>query len=218
MSELSDSMFTDMADILAGSSDVRNGGVMSPSDFMDVLLSFVNDEGAGLLDVSGGGVSQLSIAATESVAVPEVGDLLAIPADDGWYGVIVVARNRFGVALGIFREVFDSLTSVDPQYSTAYRFPIYSDDAQVLNGSWELVGHDENLLSAFPGEPEIYHSPIPAWPGRDCGEFGAAETPAGHMRLIDSDEARSVGITSGSYRQSYTGVFLQQSLNGLVRR
>ncbi|MFC9295786.1 hypothetical protein ACFTWH_10740 [Streptomyces sp. NPDC057011] len=214
--ELSDSMFTDAADLLAGLSDGRTGSPMPPSDLADILLRFINNEAANLLDVSSGEVAQLSIAATGSAAKPEAGDILAIPADDGWYAVIVVARNRFGVALGLFRGKFDSLTSVNPQHSSACKFPVYSDDAQVLNGSWEVVRRDETLLSAFPDEPEIYHSPIPVWPGRDFGEFGAAETPAGDVRLIDGDEARAVGLSSGSYRQSYTSEFLQQSMNSLV--
>ncbi|MFF3379929.1 hypothetical protein ACFYXF_44120 [Streptomyces sp. NPDC002680] len=216
--ELGDSMFTDMADILADLSDERSGRPVSPSDLVDILLPFINDEAVNLVDVSSGDVSRLSIAVTGSATEPEVGDILAIPADGIWYAVIVVARNRFGVAVGIFREEFDSLASVHPQLSVAWQFPVYSDDAQVLNGSWEVVGHDESLLAAFPVEPEIYHSPIPVWPGRDFGEFGAAETPAGDIRLIGSGEARAVGIMDGSYRQSYSSEFLQQSMGSLVSR
>ncbi|MFB6904588.1 hypothetical protein ACQZM9_11570 [Streptomyces sp. P11-1] len=216
--ELSDSLFTDVADILAGLSDEGSKNPVPPSDLADILLPFINDEAATFMDVSSGDVSRLSTAATGSATKPEAGDILAIPANGSWYAGIVVARNRFGVAFGIFREKFDSLASVSPRHSTACKFPVYSDDAQVLNGAWEVVGHDESLLSTFPDEPEIYHSPIPVWPGRDFGEFGAAETPAGDIRLIDGDEARVVGIASGSYRQSYTSEFLQQSLESLEIR
>ncbi|MFB7257768.1 hypothetical protein [Streptomyces nojiriensis] len=217
--ELGDSMFTDVADILAALSDERSGSPMPPSDLADILLPFVNGEVANLADVSSGEVSHLSIAAAGSAAAkPETGDILAIPVEGGWYAAIVVARNRFGVALGLFWEKFHSLASVNPQHSTACQFPVYSDDVQVLNGSWELVGRDGSLLSAFPGEPEIYHLPVPVWPGYDFGEFGAAETPAGDIRLIDGDEARAVGVANGSYRQSYASEFLQRSLDGLVSR
>ncbi|MEH0630760.1 MULTISPECIES: hypothetical protein [Streptomyces] len=216
--ELSDSIFTDMADILAGLLDEGSENPMSTSDLVGILLPFVNDEAASLMDVSSGDVSQLSIAGGSSIAEPKVGDILAIPVDNAWYAVIVVARNRFGVALGIFRDKFHSQESVYPRRSAVRTFPVYSDDVQVLNGSWKVIGHDESFLSMFPVEPEIYHSPIPAWPGREVGEFGAAETPAGDIRLIDGDEARTVGIVDGSYRQSYSSELLQQSLGGLVSR
>ncbi|MGW2965271.1 hypothetical protein ACWDGI_43500 [Streptomyces sp. NPDC001220] len=216
--ELADSMFTDMADVLAGLSGEGSGNPLPPSDLADALLLFINGEGVNFEDVASGGISHLSIAATESVAKPGIGDILAIPADGGWYAGIVVARNRFGVALGIFRERFESLEAVNPRHSAVCKFPIYSDDVQVLNGVWKVVGRDESLLSPFPGEPEIYHSPIPAWPGCDFGEFGAAENLAGHIRLIGGDEARAVGLVDGSYRQSYTSDFLQQSLADLVSR
>ncbi|MFM9555044.1 MULTISPECIES: hypothetical protein [Streptomyces] len=216
--ELSDSMFTDVADILAGLSDEEGGSPVSPSDLADILLSFINDESAKLIDVSGGDIAQLSASVTKSAVRPDVGDILAIPSGGIWYAAIVVARNRFGVAFGIFRDAFDSVAAVDPRRSIACKFPVYSDDVQVLNGSWEMVGHDKSLLSSFPDEPEIYHRPIPGWPGRDFGEFGAAENPAGDIRLIDGDEARAVGISSGGYRQSYSSEFLQQSLDGLVGR
>ncbi|MEW2608443.1 hypothetical protein AB0894_32180 [Streptomyces sp. NPDC047916] len=216
--ELRDSAFTDTADIIASLSDEGNGAPMPPSDLADALLTFINSGSANLADVSSGEISQLAIATTGNVDKPEPGDILAIPADNSWYAVIVVARNRFGVALGLFQEKFDSMASVDPRHSTACNFPVYSDDAQVLNGSWGVVGHDTTLLSAFPREPEIYHSPILKWPTRNFGEFGAAETPTGDIRLIDAGEARDVGLVNGSYRQSYTSEFLQQSLGGLVSR
>jgi hypothetical protein len=217
VSELSDSIFTDMADALAGLSDGGNSPA-PPGELADILLAFINGEPANLADVSSGGVSQIAIAARANALAPEVGDILAVPGGNAWYAVIVVARNRFGIAFGIFQEKFDSLMSVRPQRSTARQFPVYSDDVQVLNGSWEAVGHDESLLSAFPVEPEIYHPPTPMWPGLDFGEFGAAETPWGSLRLIGDKEARAVGIIDGSYRQAYPSEFLQQSLGGLIDR
>ncbi|MEU8795545.1 hypothetical protein [Streptomyces sp. NPDC048643] len=214
--ELDDSIFSDAADILAGLFDEGNGVGGSPSELAAILLSFINSGMATLVDLSDGGVSRLSIESAGNAVRPEPGDILAVPSVDGWRAVIVVARNRFGVALGIFRDRFDSLDSVNPRHATAYRFPVYSDDAQVLNGSWEIINHEEGLLSAFPAEPEIYHLPNSVWPGQNFGEFGAAEDPSGNIRLIDADEARAVGIVSGSYRQSYTSDFLQQSLRNFT--
>lgn len=215
--ELSDSMFTGMADLLAGMSG-RGGGPVAPNDLASILLDFIDSKASNLQDVSSGDISLLSISVKEGADSPSVGDIIAVPVGDFWYAVIMVARNRFGIAFGIFREKFDSLASVKPQGSAACKFPVYSDDLQVLGGSWEVVGHDETLLSAFPVEPEIYHSPVPNWPGFDFGKFGAAETPAGDIRLIDSGEAKAVGVIDGSYRQAFSSNFLQQSLEGLARR
>ncbi|MGA5317899.1 hypothetical protein ACPCTK_27840 [Streptomyces pseudogriseolus] len=218
VSEMGDSVFTDVADFLAGLSGEDGGGPVPPNDLANILLEFVNSEAANLVDVSGGDISRLVIAGAGSSARPEVGDILAVPVDDAWYAVIVVARNRFGVAFGIFGEKFRSLDAVHPEHSSACKFPVYSDDAEVMNGSWQVVGRDEGLLSAFPAEPEIYHSPNAAFPGFDFGEFGSAESPSGAVRLIDGAEASAVGISTGSYRQAFTGKFLQQSLDGLVKR
>ncbi|MEU3280716.1 hypothetical protein [Streptomyces antibioticus] len=216
--DMSDSVFTDVTDFLAGLSGEDGGSPVSPNDLANILLEFVNSEAANLVDVSAGGISRLSVTGAGSVARPEVGDILAIPGDGAWYAVIVVARNRFGVAFGIFGEKFSSLDAVHPDRSSACKFPVYSDDVEVVNGSWHVVGRDADLLSAFPAEPEIYHSPSLAFPGFDFGEFGAAESPSGAVRLIDGTEARAVGISTGSYRQAFTGEFLQQSLDDLVKR
>ncbi|MGW1966218.1 hypothetical protein ACWCPD_38890 [Streptomyces sp. NPDC001935] len=214
--EMNDSIFSDTTDFLSSLSDESGGEPASPDYLANFLLAFVNSESANLVDVSSGDISRLSIVETGSVAPPEAGDIVAIPVDGAWYAVIVIARNRFGVALGIFGEKFQLLEAVHPNRSSVYEFPVYCDDAEVVNGSWPVVGRDVELLSEFPAEPEIYHSPNSLFPGFDFGEFGAAESPEGAIRLIGSDESRAVGISTGSYRQVYTGEILQQSLDGLV--
>jgi hypothetical protein len=217
VSELNDSMFTDMADLLADLVD-EDGRPESPDVLAGILLSFINDRASEFLDVPHGGLSRVSIVERFNKAAPKVGAILAVPTGEFWCALIMVARNRFGVAFGIFGEKFSSLTSVHPRRSAAYRYPIYSDDSQVINGTWSIVGHDEDLLSIFPAEPEIYHSPALGWPDVDFGQFGAAETPAGEIRLIDRKEAEAVGIIDGSYRQVYPGRLLQQSLGELMSR
>ena len=218
VSEMNDSVFTELTDFLASLSGEDNEGPVSPHGLANILLEFINDEAENFVDVPSGGISSLFVSGAGGVDRPDVGDLLAIPVDGGWYAVIVVARNRFGVALGIFGEKLPSLEAVHPEPSSACKFPVYSDDTEVVNGAWKVVGRNEGLLSAFPAEPEIYHSPSLAFPGFDFGEFGAAESPSGTVRLIDGAEANAVGISTGSYRQAFTGEFLQESLDGLVRR
>jgi len=47
----------------------------------------------------------------------------------------------------------------------------------------------------------------------DTGEFGAAETADGTMRFIGPDEARETGLADGSYRSTWIGTFLQETLD-----
>ncbi|MGW7439595.1 hypothetical protein [Streptomyces sp. NPDC054849] len=215
--ELGDSLFSDVASILSGLIKGSERHI-TPTELANILLIFINDQADHLMDVTSGDVTSLSVVPAESAAEVTVGDVLGIPAaDGGWYATIAVARNRFGLALGLFQGRFESRPSMHPEDFTPYRFPIYTDDAMVSNGSWYVVGHDDALLSHFPPEPEIYHSPG-FWPGIDFGEFGAAEDPSGGIRLIGGEEARAVGLTDGTYQHSYMSEFLSQSLSELLSR
>ena len=71
-----------------------------------------------------------------------------------------------------------------------------------------------NPAPPLPAEPEIYHKPG-QWSdlGIDTGEFGAAETGNGTIRLIGPDEAREVGLLDGTYRQVETAEVLQRRLD-----
>jgi hypothetical protein len=89
---------------------------------------------------------------------------------------------------------------------------VYTEDSLVKDGTWKIVGTDESLLALFPADPPIYHKPG-AWPGIDTGEFGAAETADGPMRMIGADEAREVGLLGGTYRQTYPAAYLQKVLD-----
>lgn len=73
VSEMNDSVFTDLTDFLAGLSGEEGGNPVPPNDLANVLLAFINSEAANLVDVSSGDVSGLSITGTGSVAPPEVG-------------------------------------------------------------------------------------------------------------------------------------------------
>ncbi|WP_169809276.1 hypothetical protein [Actinomadura chibensis] len=220
--ELNDSIFVDATSFLAAMAEGADGRLSSTSKLASSLTSALKDPRISLEDVAGGDIAELTVDAVKNISKPRIGAILAIPASParggGYYLASVVARNRFGTALGLLRGKFDIPRIVSGGNLTVRQFPIYTDDRLVANGAWKVVGHDDDLLSLFPAEPEIYHAPDLQWPGMELGEFGAAEKPSGEIRLIEIDEARAVGLLDGSYRQSYPGEFLEQALENLVDR
>jgi hypothetical protein len=91
------------------------------------------------------------------------------------------------------------------------KHPVHTEESLAKDGTWKVVLHDEALLASFPADPEVFHKPN-AWPGIDTGEFGAAETAGGPLRMIDEAEAREVGLLDGTYRQTRPAVYLQKVL------
>jgi hypothetical protein len=144
------------------------------------------------------------------VAKPKPGDVVAIPVAGGYRPAVVLVRNRFGTALGLFTGV--SPNGQVGRLRGAPGRPVYTDESLIKDGTWPVVDHDESLLELFPADPPIYHRPN-AWPGIDTGEFGAAETADGTMTPISEDEAREVGLTDGTYRQTSHAAFLQKQLD-----
>ncbi|WP_432066372.1 hypothetical protein [Streptomyces sp. C10-9-1] len=217
--ELNDSTFIDAASFLASIAEGASGQPLSPSGLASSLVLTLKESGISLEDVAGEEVAELTVDTAKKPAKPRIGDVLAIPVSGGEYRMAsVVARNRFGTALGFLRGRFSVPRPVSGERLAARQFPIYTDDRLVATGAWRVVGHDESLLSLFPAEPEIYHAPDLRWPGIDLGEFGAAEKPSGEIRLIGIDEARAVGLLDGTYRQSYLGEFLEQFMEDSVDR
>ncbi|MFF6984292.1 hypothetical protein ACFZAV_43020 [Streptomyces sp. NPDC008343] len=204
--ELGDSIFADAASFMAAMAEGVHGHPLSPSELASSLAVTIGSSNIPLEDVAGDEITELTTHASKKISKPKIGDVLAVPASAGeYYLAAVVARNRFGTALGFLRGRFRVPRPVSEERIAVYRFPIYTDDRLVATGQWKVVGHDEKLLSLFPAEPEIYHSPDLQWPGVDLGEFGAAEKATGEIRLIGLDEARQVGLLDGTYQQSYLG-------------
>ncbi|EWT01043.1 hypothetical protein N865_11865 [Intrasporangium oryzae NRRL B-24470] len=217
--ELDDAVFVDASDLLsllARDGERRDDGIADPNELSSRLTAALQRWGGALADVGAGSVTSLTVDVPRARR-PKVGDVLAIPASSGGYHLAsVLARNRFGTALGVVEgtvpvpRVIGSL----PVPAPARRLPVYTDDRLVVSGAWTVVGHDEALLALFPSDPEIYHSPEPAWPGVDLGEFGAAETASGEMRLLGVEEARAIGLLDGSYQQSFMPEELERLLDG----
>lgn len=212
--ELSDSIFVDVADWLSLMTEGSADQPASLSGLASTLALVLRSSGIPLEDVGSEEVVRLIPVIPKRVAKPRAGDILAIPAKgDGYHMAAVVARNRFGTALGIFCGRFIVPRFKGRENLTVRRFPLYTDDRLLATGVWKVVGHDEDLLALFPSDPEIYHAPDLRWPGIDLGEFGAAESSAGAIRLIDAEEAHEVGLIGGVYQQTYMGEVLQQLLD-----
>lgn len=79
------------------------------------------------------------------------------------------------------------------------------------------MGHDENLLLAFPAQPEIYHRPQPLIPGvSPVGRFGAAETADRKLRDVSREEAERLGLLNPGFRQTYPSPILVKELSTLI--
>ncbi len=214
--ELGDAVFTDatdlLAEVLAGLSRADRAPV-SAARFGAVLLEALRSGRAALADVEGGAVARLAIEPAKKSVRLRPGDLLALPAAAGGrHLALVLTRNGFGTALGLFRGVVRP-PSIAAAVKAPLPYPVYTDEEPVKTGLWKVIGHDESLLALFPAEPEIYHEPRRRPGVDDTGEFGAAETAEGPLRFIDAEEARAVGLADGSYEQTRLSPYLEQYLD-----
>jgi len=195
----------------------ESGAPVTPQQFASAILHVLRSGRIILADVKPEDIRKLTADVTRKrIAKPRPGDVLAIPAKKGGYhmAVVIVARNRFGTALGLFQG-----TSAEGRLDVGLRRaprkdPVYTDTGRIADGTWRIVDHDDSLLVLFPSDPPIYHRPN-AWPGVvDTGEFGAAETADGTLRLIGPDEARVVGLQDGTYRHPvHHAAWLQKLLD-----
>jgi hypothetical protein len=145
------------------------------------------------------------------VAKTTPGDVVAIPAAaGGYYPAVVLAKNRFGTALGMFHGI--SPNGQVGRLRDAPRGYVYTEESLIKNGTWPVVDHDDSLRELFPADPPIYHRPN-AWPDVDTGEHGAAETADGTLTPISQEKARELGLTDGSYRPTKHAAFLQKQLD-----
>ncbi|GLY78818.1 hypothetical protein [Actinoallomurus iriomotensis] len=216
--ELNDAVFVDAGEwqtALAERLSAVSGVPVTPQRFAEALLRVLRSGCVPLADVQGADLGGLTAEVPEKrIPRPRPGDVLAIPAREGGHHLaLVLTRNRFGTALGLF-EGRSPYGRLGPDLrARSRRHPVYTEESQIKNGTWAVVGHDESLLALFPADPPIYHRPD-AWPGIvDTGEFGAAETADGSLRFIDADEAREVGLQDGTYRSTHVASFLQKVLD-----
>lgn len=188
----------------------------SIAEFCDILAQAISRCPVdSISDVPESGVIQLTAELSKpSRAKPRIGDIVAIPSPSSLpYVASVVARNRFGTAYGFFKDPAQPKRLSSQHHPDVLRHPIYSTEIAIASGRWKIVGHDEQLLSLFPADPEIFHRA-----GKpQTGTFGAAETASGAMRIIDAQEAEEIGLLNGGYRQTYICEFLENQLPALLK-
>jgi hypothetical protein len=150
--------------------------------------------------------------------VSKIGDIVAIPAKDGEYFIgCVLAKNTFGTAYGFFEGTSQSKPVSAASHSPAKRYPIYSGDDFIASGRWKIMGHDANLLTLFPAEPEIYHRENIISDGPEIGPYGAGETASGRLRQLTKEEAEELGLLSGAYSQVYLAEEMEKHLNDTLQ-
>jgi predicted small secreted protein len=141
------------------------------------------------------------------------GDIVAIPVESKpgmFYLACVVAKNSFGTAYGFFKGVFPPTAAAHLGRFPIHPYPIYSGEQCIASGQWLVVGRYEDLLERFTSEPEIFHRPSPEAP------YGLAETASEKIRALTKEEADTVGLLDGTYRQTYTCEFLQTRLSRIL--
>jgi hypothetical protein len=209
--ELNDGVFEAARDCLMPLFGLLEGPV-TPEVFASALLRMVNRGRIALADVDGADVRKIVAGdPARRLVKAEIGDVLAIPVPGGHRIAVVIAKNRFGTALGLFAGISPTGRLTAQVRAAPRKYPLYTEESLIKAGTWQIVGHDETLLKLFPANPEIYHRPG-AWPGIDTGEFGAAERADGPLRLIGAAEARETGLSDGTYHQAYPAAFLHQVL------
>ncbi|HEX4225593.1 MAG TPA: GNAT family N-acetyltransferase, partial [Pseudonocardiaceae bacterium] len=139
------------------------GTTVTPEVFADALRQVLNTGQVTTADVAGTDVDTITPDMRKKRPTKTaVGDLLAIPLGQGGHRLgVVLARNRFGTALGLFAGSSANRGLTAELRSAPGEFPVYTEESLVKNGSWPIVGHEENLLALFPADPEIYHKPGP---------------------------------------------------------
>jgi len=146
--------------------------------------------------------------------VSKIGDIVAIPAKNGEFFIAcILTKNCFGTAYGFFEGTSQLRPISVFLHQTTKRYPIYSDDESVATGKWQIIGHDEKLLSLFPAEPEIYHSDQILDDGLQIGPYGSGETASGQLRHLTKEEAEEIGLLNGEYSQVYLSEELENYLN-----
>ncbi|WP_455358731.1 hypothetical protein [Streptomyces sp. SYSU K21746] len=215
--ELNDSVFVGAADLLASlaeSSAAVHRQPVSASVFASSVALALKASAIPLLDANSKDVLSLAVDLPKRKRKPRIGDTLSIPAKgSGYHLAVILARNAFGTALGLFLGTFPLPRVVAADRDAVLPHPVYTDEHLIGSGLWNIVGHNDDLLELFPAKPEIYHAPDLTVPGVELGEFGAAETADGEMRLLGAYEARDVGLTDGTYQQGYVGEELQRLLD-----
>lgn len=219
VAELNDAVFVAASDFLSQLTDAFKSDTGHPptlSDLCDLLVEGLHQCGEQLLsDVAPAQVTGVRPEVRKRKRItPKIGDVVAIPAKNGEYFIaVVLTKNVFGTAFGFF----EGTSAIKPVSKNSHPpikpHPVYSDDERIAGGSWKIIGHDEDLLTLFPPEPEVYHYQHEDDPDPLVGPYGSGETASGLLRALTKEEAAELGLLTGEYRQTYMSETLENYLN-----
>jgi hypothetical protein len=216
VSGLNDKTFVEAAELqgfLVDRASTVTGQDISPAELAGCLVQLLQVAQHRFADISSNDVVELTVDVPKRPAKVKVGDVVAIPADgEGYHLAVVVARDNWGVAVGLLKGVHSTPRMGSADQYEARHVPLYPGESLIKDGTWPIVGHDEDLLALFPDPPELYFGAKNDF-GDDNGEYGAAGTVAGAKRFISKEEAERVGLLNGTYQQFYFGEQFQQKLN-----
>jgi hypothetical protein len=214
---LNDSIFVDGADLLVELSDAfaeDEGRAPTLAEICRLLERALQGVDSTLITHPPTGVKIGAMVSRKQRAPGKVGDIVAIPAKDGRnFIAVIVARNRFGIALGLFKGTNDAGPISIHSHAPVEKYPVYTGKEFIESGRWKIVGHDDELLSLFPAEPEIYHYQLKDQPKPGIGPYGSGETAEGRLRDLSKEEAEEIGLHSEEYRAIYLPDMLEQYLN-----
>ena len=181
----------------------ETGALPALETLCELLAEALRHCADALSDVEADDIAGVEADVRAQTRGPRRGDVVAIPAPGGGYfTAVVVARNQYGTAYGLFCGVRGKEPISASSPPPVVRHPIYSGDELVKNGTWPIVGRDEGLLELFPDDPEVFYD-VPLMPDiePETGPHGSAETPSGARRDLDEEEAHEVGLTDGTYSE-----------------
>lgn len=222
--ELNDAPFTmasDLAALLTDRLADELGDKPTLDDLLGAILAGLHRAGESILsDVDPRDVIAIKAELRRGKQPrPKVGDVVAIPASNGEHHLaVVVAKNGFGTAYGVLEGTGPARPLSKSSRREVWPHPFYSDDDPVVSGRWLLVDHDEELLDAFPSEPEIFHLPRPDMPYVDVGPHGAAERPGGKLRKLSEQEAKEAGMDREDFHQTFLADDLERYLDARLEQ
>jgi hypothetical protein len=216
--ELNDHAFVDAGDLLSGLAK----RLAASKAYRPTVGDVVHLLGQGLCrvrpelldDHDPTDLKGLTVESDQAPERAEIGDILAIPARDGGHFLAVVLdRNAFGTALGLFEGTHPPRAISAAEHPPVVNRPVYVGEEPVASGRWRVVGHDDDLVELFPAKPEIFHRPDPDLLDDSVGPHGAAETPDRQVRQLSERESREIGIFDPDFNQIYLGEQLEDRLN-----
>lgn len=147
------------------------------------------------------------------------GDVIAIPASNGEFFLVVFLTKNAGLAFGIV-DGTHRIRPIDDNWNPkTLKHAVYSGDRLLREGRWRVVGRCEHICERFPDEPDMYldaASHNESFPDNPT-KYGVALLAGGATRHVSEQEAREVGLLTGDYEQHYDGSRFEKYLEGKIK-